>query len=100
MFFCCVKRLGMTTMGMPGHGFTFPVGGIVPVLFSSVTVTQLLNSVNDWDNSRNRRIPTAVIFLDLAKAFDSVPHGRLLLNLGGYGIDSVLLARLRDCLTH
>ena len=22
------ERLGMTTVGMPGHGFTFPVGGI------------------------------------------------------------------------
>jgi hypothetical protein len=26
----------MTTVGMPGHGFTFPVGGIVPVIFSSM----------------------------------------------------------------
>jgi hypothetical protein len=31
-----VKRLGMTTVGMPGHGFTFPVEGIVPVIFSSM----------------------------------------------------------------
>jgi hypothetical protein len=35
-FFRYVKRLGMTTVGMPGHGFTFPVEGIVPVIFSSM----------------------------------------------------------------
>jgi hypothetical protein len=33
-----VKRLGMTTVGMPGHGFTFPVEGIVPVIFSSMVL--------------------------------------------------------------
>ena len=31
----------MTTVGMPGHGFTFPVGGIVPVIFSSMVYTAL-----------------------------------------------------------
>ena len=35
-FFRYVKRLGMTTVGMPWHGFTFPVEGIVPVIFSSM----------------------------------------------------------------
>jgi hypothetical protein len=39
-FFRYVKRLGMTTVGMPGHGFTFPVGGIVPVIFSSMLNTE------------------------------------------------------------
>jgi hypothetical protein len=28
----------MTTVGMPGHGFTFPVEGIVPVIFSSMVL--------------------------------------------------------------
>jgi hypothetical protein len=37
-FFRYVKRLGMTTVGMPGHGFTFPVEGIVPVIFSSMVL--------------------------------------------------------------
>ena len=40
-FFRCVERLGMTTVGMPGHGFTFPVGGIVPVIFSSMVCSHL-----------------------------------------------------------
>jgi hypothetical protein len=39
-FFRYVKRLGITTVGMPEHGFTFPVGGIVPVIFSSMVFSQ------------------------------------------------------------
>jgi hypothetical protein len=42
-FFRYVKRLGMTTVGMPGHGFTFPVGGIVPVIFSSMVCLNIHN---------------------------------------------------------
>ncbi|CAB4043344.1 Hypothetical predicted protein, partial [Paramuricea clavata] len=45
------------------------------------TVTQLLSTVDDWVRSRNSGVPTDVIFLDLAKAFDSVPHERLILKL-------------------
>ena len=40
------------------------------------TATQLLSTFNGWAKSRNLSIPTDVIFLDLAKAFDSVPHER------------------------
>jgi hypothetical protein len=30
----------MTTVGMPGHGFTFPVEGIVPVIFNSMVIME------------------------------------------------------------
>ena len=62
------------------------------------TATQLLSTFNDWAKSRNLSIPTDVIFLDLAKAFDSVPHERLLLKLKTNGIDGSLLNWLRHFL--
>ena len=63
------------------------------------TVTQLLSSLNDWAKSRNLSRPTDVDFLDLAKAFDSVPHERLLLKLKSNGIDGRLHAWLTHFLT-
>ena len=62
------------------------------------TATQLLSTFNDWAKSQNLSIPTDVIFLDLAKAFDSVPHERLLLKLKSNGIDGRLLSWLRHFL--
>lgn len=59
------------------------------------TVTQLLSTFNDLEKSQNLSIATDVIFLDLAKIFDSVPHERLLLKLKGNGINGSLLNRLR-----
>lgn len=64
------------------------------------TVTQLLSTVNDWAKSRNSSIPTDVIFLDLAKAFDSVPPERLLLKLNMNGINGSLLLWFRNFLTN
>ena len=55
--------------------------------------------MNDWAKSRNLSRPTDVDFLDLAKAFDSVPHERLLLKLKSNGIDGRLHAWLRHFLT-
>ena len=41
-----------------------------------------------------------VIFLDLSKAFDSIPHERLLLKLNRYGIDGQLYLCFRNFLTN
>ena len=43
---------------------------------------------------------TDVIFLDLSKAFDSVPHERLLTKIHAYGIQGPLLSWLRSFLTN
>ena len=64
------------------------------------TMTQLLTCYNDWASSRNKSTPTDVVFLDFTKAFDSVPHKRLLLKLKGYGIEGNLLHWFRNFLTN
>lgn len=63
------------------------------------TLAQLLSCFHDWSLSRNNSKITDVVFLDLSKAFDSVPHERLLLKLNKYGIDGALLLWFRQCLT-
>ena len=63
-------------------------------------MAQLLSCFNDWTVSRNNSKAPDAIFLDLAKAFDSVPHERLLLKLNRYGISGSLLLRLRNFLTN
>ena len=63
-------------------------------------MTQLLTCYNDWASSRNKSTPTDVVFLDFTKAFDSVPHERLLLKLKGYGIEGNLLKWFRNFLTN
>ena len=64
------------------------------------TLAQLLTCYNDWAKARNCSQQTDIIFLDLSKAFDSVPHERLLLKLQRYGIDGSLLLWIRNFLTN
>ena len=58
-------------------------------------MTQLLSTFHDFARSRNSSVATDAVFLDLAKAFDSVPHERLLIKLYSLGIESKLLDWLR-----
>jgi hypothetical protein len=62
------------------------------------TVSQLLLSYNDWAKARNEGNTTDVVFLDFAKAFDSVPHERLLYKLEQYGIAGSLLTWFKNFL--
>ena len=63
------------------------------------TLAQLLTCYTDWAKARNRLQQTDIIFLDVSKAFDSVPHERLLLKLLRHGIDGSLLLWIRNFLT-
>ena len=63
------------------------------------TVTLLLSAVHDWVACLERRHSIHCIFLDLAKAFDSVPHKSLLLKLECLGIRGNLLSWLEHFLT-
>ena len=49
-------------------------------------VTQLISLVEDLSRAMDHQKQTDVILLDFAKAFDSVPHQRLLVKLRHYGI--------------
>lgn len=52
--------------------------------------TNLLSFLEFVTENVNNQINVDVIFLDLAKAFDKVPHQRLLLKLSAHGIDGVI----------
>ena len=49
--------------------------------------TPLISVLDDWFTSLDKRIRTDVVLLDFSKAFDTVPHNRLLHNLSYYGVD-------------
>ena len=61
-------------------------------------MTQLIESVELWTRLSNDGIPIDVVYLDFAKAFDSVPHRRLLIKLESYGIKGNLLSWIKDFL--
>ena len=62
--------------------------------------TQLINTIEDLSRSLNNRNQTDLLILDFAKAFDTVPHKRLLLKLDYYGIRGNSLTWMRSWLTH
>ena len=58
--------------------------------------TQLISVIHEWAEVLNIHSQVDVIFVDFAKAFDSVPHERLLLKAHHYGIRGKLNEWLRD----
>ena len=63
------------------------------------TTSVLLSAVHDWAFNLNERLSTHCVFLDFAKAFDSMPHNCLLLKLKAYGICGALLQWFHSFLT-
>ena len=55
------------------------------------TTALLVMAIYDWVEALNKHLNTHCVFVDFAKAFDSVPHKRLLLKLQAYGICGSLL---------
>ncbi|XP_078603467.1 uncharacterized protein LOC144877425 [Branchiostoma floridae x Branchiostoma japonicum] len=68
---------------MANELFTDAQHGFVP---KRSCTTQLLVVMNDWSQCLERGEPVDSIYLDFKKAFDSVPHKRLLVKLHSYGI--------------
>ena len=62
------------------------------------TSTQLLVTIKEWQKNLDDSIPTDVAYLDFRKAFDAVPHKRLLFKLSKYGIRGKLLDWIKDFL--
>ena len=64
------------------------------------TVSLLLSAVHDWSLCLKLRNSVHCIFIDFAKAFDSVAHEHLLIKLQCIGIDGELLQWIHSFLTH
>ena len=62
--------------------------------------TQLITAVNDFTIALNNSEQVDAIFLDLSKAFDTVPHKRLCNKLSFYGIRGALLRWIESFLTN
>jgi len=63
------------------------------------TVTLLTEAADDWSQCLEQRGTVHCLLLDFAKAFDPVPHERLLLKLNALGIHGKVLSWLRCFLT-
>lgn len=63
------------------------------------TVTNLLEATNIWTDAMSHLVPIDIIYLDYAKAFDTVPHERLLKQVETFGITGPLLNWIRSFLT-
>lgn len=61
--------------------------------------TQLLKVLDIWTEILDNGGAIDAVYLDFAKAFDTVPHQRLLLKLAGYGISGRLLEWIKHFLT-
>jgi len=63
-------------------------------------LTQLLECLNDWTECEDNNIQVDSIYLDFAKAFDSVPHKRLLYKLRRAGIKGQILLWMEQFLNN
>ena len=53
-------------------------------------ILQLLDVLDDWTKYYDENKQIDSVYLDIKKAFDTIPHQRLLLKLKNYGFDGKL----------
>ncbi len=75
-------------------------GGQHGFIKKSSCATQFLEVLDYWTSILDDGYAFDVIYLDFAKAFDSVPHARLLGKLESYGIKGDILNCIADFLTN
>ena len=56
--------------------------------------------MNIWSDALSHQIPIDIVYLDYEKAFDKVPHERLVMQLEKFGITSKPLLWIRNFLTN
>ena len=62
-------------------------------------VIQLLDVLNDWVTNQDNSKQTDVIYLDIKKAFDTVPHRRLLEKMKSHGFGGQIIDWVKNFLT-
>ncbi len=62
-------------------------------------ILQLLEAMDYWTEVLDKGLPVDVVYFDFKKAFDSVPHRKLLQKVKAYGIRGQLLMWIRDFLS-
>ena len=63
-------------------------------------VTQLLEVMNDLSSFEEDKIDFDILYLDFAKAFDTVPHQRLINKLEAYGVEGAILKWISSFLSN
>ena len=63
-------------------------------------MTQLISSCHDWATTIQSRGQVDVVFLDISKAFDKVPHRCLSEKLPYYGIDGSTMTLINEFLSN
>lgn len=71
------------------HGFTI----------KKSTMTNLIEALNIWSEALSHGLSLDIIYLDYEKAFDKVPHQRLLRQLSRFGIKGQTLNWIKDYLS-
>ena len=61
-------------------------------------ITNLLETIDDWTKSMEIGNSVDAVYLDFKKAFDKVPHKRLVMKLKMYGIDDKIVNWVADFL--
>ena len=64
------------------------------------TMLQMLQIMNNWTDILDRGESLDVAYLDFMKAFDKVPHRRLIGKLQSYGVQQPVLGWIEDYLNN
>ena len=64
------------------------------------TTLQLLKVMDEWTKALDQGLAIDAVYMDFQKAFDTVPHGRLMIKLESYGFDNPVLGWIRSFLEH